>query len=131
MRQTADEFAVVLMIMLKQENKLRELGTYFVENPKVAAAFKNEVIDHWHPLSVERARKILRWLDDPGLVGSWQAKLVPHMQTDVLLRLQQQPAAWSDTAMARVTPRIHRDSMPAFTKWRNGFSVSRVVGPCT
>ena len=99
LRRTADEFAVVLMIMLQQEGNLRELGLYFVENPSVANAFKNELIDRWHPLSVKRAQKILGWLDDPGIVRSWQEKLVSHMQTELLLRLQKKPTEWTDTAL--------------------------------
>jgi hypothetical protein len=100
-RHSADEFAAVLMVMLQQENNLRQLGVYFVENPSVANAFKYELIDRWHPLSVERAQKILGWLDDPGLVRSWQEKLVPHMQTDLLLRLQQIPTDWTNTDLVQ------------------------------
>jgi hypothetical protein len=101
MRHSADEFATVLMVMLQQESNLRQLGVYFVENPSVATAFQNELIDRWHPLSVERAQKVLEWLDNPGLVRSWQEKLVPHMQTDLLLRLQQKPTDWTNTALVQ------------------------------
>ena len=99
LRKTADEFALVLMVMLQQEANLRQLGTYFVQNPSVAAAFENQVIDRWHPLSVERAKTILRRLNDPNLVRSWQKRLVPHMQTDLLLRLQQKPTEWTNLAL--------------------------------
>jgi hypothetical protein len=99
LRRSADELAVVLMIMLKQQTNLQDLGQYFVKNPAVANTFKNQLIDHWHPLSVKRAQKILAWLDEPDLVGSWQGQLVPHMQTDLLLRLYQQPTDWTNTAL--------------------------------
>ena len=99
LRQSADELAVVLMIMLKQQTNLQDLGQYFVQNPAVARAFKNQLIGHWHPLSVKRAQKILGWLEEPGLARSWQAQLVPHMQTDLLRRLQQQPTDWTNSAL--------------------------------
>ena len=118
LRQSADELAVVLMIMLKQESKLRELGQYFVKNPSLADAFKNELIDPWHPLSVKRAQKILNWLDSPAIVRHWQIKLVPHMQTDLLLRLQKKPTEWSDTALVEkeLAKRQKSPSRPAREK---------------
>jgi len=101
LRRTADEFAVVLMTMLQQEANLRQLGSYCIENSSAVNAFKNQLIDRWHPVSVERARTILDWLEDPGLVSSWQEKLVPHMQTDLLLRLQQTPTAWTKSVLVQ------------------------------
>ena len=98
-RLSADELAVVLMVMLKQQSNLQDLGQYFVQNPAIANIFKNQLIDRWHPLSVKRAQKILDWLDDPGLVRSWQSQLVPHMQTDMLLRLYQHPTDWTNTTL--------------------------------
>jgi len=40
--------------------------------------------DDRHPLSVQRARNILGWLDDPDLLKRWQKIFVPHRQTDLL-----------------------------------------------
>jgi hypothetical protein len=55
--------------------------------------------DDRHPLSVQRARNILRWLQDPQLVHRWQKIFVPHMQTAMLKQLERQPTAWTDSAL--------------------------------
>jgi hypothetical protein len=99
MRQTADELAAVMMIMLDQEENMRELGEYVAANPMVAESFKDKLIDEWHPISVKRAEKLLQWLDDPGITRSWQERLVPHMQTQLLQWLKAKPTDWSDTAL--------------------------------
>jgi hypothetical protein len=96
MRETADEFAVVMLVMLKQEERVRELADYFAENPDVDRAFKEGLVDDWHPLSSSRAKKVRRWLEDATLVRNWQKTLVPHMQTVLLQHLQKQPTAWTD-----------------------------------
>jgi len=113
LRQTADELAVVMMVMLNQEAKLEELGRYFVANPDVAAAFKDELIDDWHPLSVARAQKLLSWLDDPDMVRSWQARLIPHMQTELLQWLQKNPTPWSVTALVEMELAKRRQESPS------------------
>jgi hypothetical protein len=99
MRRSADELAVVMMIMLKQEESLRELGTYVKDHPEVAASLETALIDDWHPLSVKRAEKLLGWLENAELARSWQKKLVPHMQTELLRWLKKKPTDWSDTTL--------------------------------
>lgn len=99
MRQTADELAAVMMIMLDQEENMRDLGQYVAANPLVAESFKDKLIDDWHPISVKRAEKLLQWLDDPRIARSWQERLVPHMQTRLLQWLKAKPTDWSDTAL--------------------------------
>lgn len=99
LRHSADELAVIIMIMLKQGANPRELGRYFFAHPNVAASFRTELIDNWHPLSVERARKILVWLDNLDMVRSWQELLIPHMQTELLEWLQKDSTDWSDPTL--------------------------------
>ena len=99
MRRSADELAVVIMIMLKQEKNLEALANYVVAHPEVTASLQTALIDDWHPISVKRAETLLGWLEDDQLARSWQKRLVPHMQTDLLKWLKQTPTAWSDTAL--------------------------------
>jgi hypothetical protein len=54
-----------------------------------------------HPLSVQRARNIIDWLEDPELVRRWQSVLVPHMQTRILRALAVHPKEWTDVALVK------------------------------
>jgi len=95
-KTTADEFATVLMIMLKQTEKLSANAENFAQNPLISETLRQILKDDRHPLSVQRAKRISAWLKDPRIVLKWQKFLVPHMQTALLKRLQQYPTAWTD-----------------------------------
>ncbi len=95
----ADEFATVVMIMLGQRERVRAKAEYFSANPSVAEAIAKAFRDDRHSLSAQRARNILRWLDDPQLVHNWQKVFVPHIQTTVLEKLQKTPTSWTDLAL--------------------------------
>jgi hypothetical protein len=69
----------------------------------VAEALGKQFRDERHPVSAQRARNILRWLDDSNLVRKWQPLLVPHMQTAVLRRLLASPPAWADRELIEKT----------------------------
>ncbi|MGD9076488.1 MAG: DUF4344 domain-containing metallopeptidase [Desulfobacteraceae bacterium] len=92
----ADEFATVLMVMVKQEKRAAGAAAYFVDNPTSAAVLKRLFQDERHPLGVKRARNVLGWLKDPQLARNWQNTLVPHMQTSVLKSLKAKPTPWTD-----------------------------------
>jgi hypothetical protein len=94
--EVADEFATVLMVMLNQKERVIAIAEYFVKNPSASETLLNLFRDDRHPLSVQRARNILSWVRDPQLAHKWQKLLVPHMQTTLLKRLQQQPTPWTD-----------------------------------
>ena len=95
-KETADEFATVLMLMLKQNERAYGIAEYFVRNPSESETLAKLLDDDRHPPSPERCQKILRWLDDPQLVRKWQKFLVPHMQTVLLKRLLLKPTPWTD-----------------------------------
>ena len=95
-KATADEFATVLMIVLKQTEKLSANAENFVRNPLISETLRQVLKDDRHPLTVQRAKRISAWLKDPRIVLKWQKFLVPHMQTALLKRLQQYPTAWTD-----------------------------------
>ena len=95
-KATADEFATVLMIMLKQAEKLSANAENFARNPLISETLRQVLKDDRHPLTVQRAKRISAWLKDPRIVLKWQKFLVPHMQTALLKKLQQYPTAWTD-----------------------------------
>ncbi len=99
--EVADEFATVLMVMFGQEDRARAQAEYFAALPTSTELEHKLAKDDRHPLSVQRARNILRWVDDPQLVRKWQPVLVPHMQTAFLKRLQQRPTAWTSQALVK------------------------------
>lgn len=97
--EVADEFATVLLVMLGKGERARSLVEYFAGlSPEEELAHKRDRDDR-HPLSVQRARNIERWLDDPGLVRRWQKILVPHLQTEVLETLARSPKSWTKPAL--------------------------------
>lgn len=94
--EVPDELATVLMIMLNQKEQIIATAEYFIKNPSASEALLKLFGEGRHPLSVQRAQNILSWARDPLLARKWQKVLVPHMQTALLKRLQQQPTSWTD-----------------------------------
>jgi hypothetical protein len=87
------------MVMFGQKARARSQAEYFAALP-MSKEFRQKLRkDDRHPLSVQRARNILRWIGDPELVRRWQPVLVPHMQTAFLKRLQRKPTAWAAPAL--------------------------------
>jgi putative metallopeptidase DUF4344 len=97
--EVADEFATALLVMLGQQERVRVATEFLAANPSMAEALAKVYRDDRHPLSVQRARNILRWLRDPQLVHKWQKIFVPHMHTVMLKQLERQPTAWTDPAL--------------------------------
>jgi hypothetical protein len=95
----ADEFAAVLMVMLNQKERARGAAECFSRNSSAYYAMKKLFQDDRHPLSPERAKNVLLWLNDPGLVRKWQEVLVPHMKTALLQKLKRQPTSWTDLSL--------------------------------
>lgn len=99
--EVADEFATVLLVMLGQGERARSLVDYFAGLPPEEELALKRDRDDRHPLSVQRARTINGWLDDPDLVRRWQKVLVPHLQTEILEALVQSPRAWTAPELVR------------------------------
>lgn len=97
--EVVDEFATAVMVMMGQKERARSKAEYFAANPSGAEALAKLFRDDRHPVSPQRARNILRWLNDPQLVRKWQPMLVPHMQTSMLEKLQQRPTTWTDSEL--------------------------------
>jgi len=97
--EVADEFATMLMRLLGADAKVRAQAEYFAAGDADAEVERKLATDDRHPLSVQRARNILRWLADPKLVRRWQPVLVPHMRTALLEQIADQPPGWADAEL--------------------------------
>jgi hypothetical protein len=101
--EVADEFATAVMIMLGQGARVRAKAEFFAKNASAAEALAKQLRDDRHPISAQRARNLLRWLDDPNLVRKWQPLFVPRMQTAILRRLLASPPVWADRELIERT----------------------------
>ena len=97
--EVADEFATVMLMMLDEQEAVRHQAEYFASLDEESEFRKKLGRDDRHPLSVQRARNILKWVDDPLLPRKWQALLVPHMQTAFLQQQMKAPLAWSNLVL--------------------------------
>lgn len=99
--EIADEFATVLMVMFGQGHRVRSPIEFFLSiKPGQESEFKHRRFNR-HPLSVQRARNLKRWLEDQSLVRRWQPILVPNMQTPVLKALMRRPKNWTDIEVVK------------------------------
>jgi len=115
-KEAADQFATVLMVMLNQKERVIATAKYFIENPSVSETLMKLFRDDRHPLSVERARNVLRWAKDPEFPRRWQEVLVPHMQTALLKSLQRRPTTWTNLDLVNKELAIRRHTVPESIK---------------
>lgn len=90
---TIDGFATTLMIMFGQAERARNQAEYFA-----AISAGSALHTAWAgapPLSPDRAKMVLGWIDDSDSMRKWQKFLVPHLRTEYLLRLKQAPKPWT------------------------------------
>jgi hypothetical protein len=106
--ELVDEFTTALLVMFQQGERARSQAELFKNfSPDQELALKRDRDDR-HPLSVQRARNILGWVEDPELVRRWQKIFVPHMQTAVLEKLRQHPKDWADLALVDKELKLRR-----------------------
>ena len=91
-----DELTTVLMLTFRLDANVRAYSQTLINQPTLTASLSDTFNDPLHPLTVERAQRVLKWATDPTLVHNWQAQLVPHMQTKMLQHLKDHPQPWSD-----------------------------------
>ena len=94
-----DEFALALMLMLNQKKRALGAADFSVKSPSAFRAMTKLFQDEGHPLSAQRAEKVLNWAKDSTLPKKWQAFLVPHMQTALLKSLKKKPTSWTDLSL--------------------------------
>lgn len=94
-----DELTTVLMLTFRLDANVRAYSQTVINQPTVASSLGDIFKNPLHPLTVDRAQRVLKWATDPTLVHQWQAQLVPHMQTTMLQRLKDHPQPWSDPVL--------------------------------
>lgn len=94
--EVADEFSTALLVMFNQGERARAQAEFFKKlSPDREIELKRNRDDR-HPISVQRARNILKWLEDKELVKRWQKVFVPHFQTRILKKMKLSSKAWID-----------------------------------
>jgi hypothetical protein len=111
-QKTAAEFAAVLLVMLNKKERIGAMAEYFVANPSASKSIAKLFPKNRHPLSVQRAREIVRWLKDPHLARKWQKTFIPHMQTALLEKLQKKPTEWTDLDLVNKELAARRGVVP-------------------
>lgn len=91
-----DELTTVLMLTFRLDANVRAYAQTMINQPALSSSLENLFHDPFHPLTAERAERVLKWATDPDLVRNWQPRLVPHMQTKMLDQLKDHPQPWSD-----------------------------------
>jgi hypothetical protein len=94
-----DELTTVLMLTFRLDANVRAYSQTMINQPTLSTSLSDAFKDPMHPLTTERAQRVLKWATDPTLVHDWQAQLVPHMQTKMLQHLKQHPQPWSDASL--------------------------------
>jgi hypothetical protein len=97
--EIADEFATVMMVMTGKTGAAITQAKYFASISSEKEMNHKLDKDDTHPFSRQRARNILRWLQDPNHGKEWQTVLVPHMQTNFLKKLKDKPVTWSNPSL--------------------------------
>lgn len=92
--EIVDEFATVLLLMFNQRNAVETQAEFFASVPPEPEIRQQIAHDVHHPISLQRARNLKRWLSEPGLVAKWQSFLIPHMQTDFLIQIKKKKPSW-------------------------------------
>ena len=91
-----DELTTVLMLTFRLDANVRAYSQTMINQPALASSLEDLFHDPFHPLTAERAERVLKWATDPDLVRHWQPQLVPHMQIKMLQQLKAHPQPWSD-----------------------------------
>jgi len=89
----ADEFATAFLLMAKQQQIALQAAQWWVSQ---GATSQDAVAKIWmddrHSLSPQRARNIIRWVNNTNdLVPRWQHVFIPNMQTAALESMLSEP----------------------------------------
>lgn len=91
----ADEFATALMLMAKQKTMALEAAQWWASQ---GATDRDAIAKIWmddrHSLSPQRARNIIRWVNNANeIVPRWERVFVPNMQTPALQSMLKEVSA--------------------------------------
>src|SRR5215469_280516 len=92
----ADEFATAILLMGKHQKTALEAAQWWASQ---GATTQDAVAKIWmddrHSLSPQRARNIIRWVNNSNeIIQRWQHVFVPNMQTPILEAMLKQPTAF-------------------------------------
>jgi len=97
--EVADEFASVIFIMFNQRKIIETQAKVFANIPSDPEYKVKQKKDSRHPISIQRARNLKRWLNDSSLLKKWQSIFIPHMQTAFLKRIIKQNPSWANKTL--------------------------------
>jgi putative metallopeptidase DUF4344 len=81
----ADEFATVMLILMKRSEDALQAAHWWSEQGSVAEAKAKFFIDDRHSISPQRARNIINWLNnEEALMARWLRMMMPNMTSEVL-----------------------------------------------
>ncbi len=90
-------------MMARQQASALEAARWWAAQASVTEVQAKLWVDDRHTLSPQRARNIIRWLNqESDLLRRWQKILVPNIQTEALKSLDQMSEGWVDHALIRV-----------------------------
>jgi len=108
-----DELTTVLMLTFRLDANVRAYSQTMINQPDLPSSLEDVFHDPFHPLTAERAERVLTWATDPDLVRKWQPQLIPHMQTQMLQQLREHPQPWSDRRLIDEELRERTRDQPA------------------
>jgi Putative metallopeptidase/Cytochrome C oxidase, cbb3-type, subunit III len=111
----ADEFATVIMMLGNQQQAALEAAQWWASEDVKQTAVAKIWLDDRHSLSPQRARNVIRWLNNQhGLITRWQKLFIPNMQTAALQSLLNSPGDFDREAIR--TELDHRGKTSASTQ---------------
>ena len=111
-----DELTTVLMLTFRLDANVRAYSQTMINQPDLSSSLEDVFHDPFHPLTIDRAQRVLTWATDPDLVRKWQPRLIPHMQTKMLQQLHDHPQPWSDRELIETELRTRRHDQPSSPK---------------
>jgi len=98
----ADEFSTVIFLMAKKTEPPLTAARWFSSQTSQQEALSKIWINDRHTISPQRARNIIRWINEPDdELRKWQKLLVPNMQTAALQSLDHDTSSWVDHRFVR------------------------------
>ncbi len=98
----ADEFATVFLMLAEQDTVALTAAQWWAAEASEEEVRAKLWVDDRHTLSPQRARNIIRWLNQrEDLLRRWQKILVPNMQTEVLKKLASGGGSDDDVTVIR------------------------------
>jgi len=97
------------MVFLGYRDQAVRQAEYFSAPPGAHRIQDRMECEERHPLTAERAVRVLEWVNEPELLARWQRVLLSNLQTHVLRRFRDQPPHWTapESLSAELARRTH------------------------